>query len=68
MTADHSWDMRLGRFFGGAGTCAVLDTTWNVGIFLPFHHIYQSALEPALLLGNVRRLDAIVRSQLLNCH
>ncbi len=30
MTADHSWLKRLGRLFGGAGNCAVLDNTWNV--------------------------------------
>jgi hypothetical protein len=48
MTADHSWGMRLGFFFGGADTDAILDTTWNVSNFFPFHHIYQRAVRANL--------------------
>src|SRR6266550_7349496 len=48
MTADHSWGMRLGPFFGGTGTGAVLDTTWNVGIFFPFINSYQMPAKATL--------------------
>ena len=48
MTADHFWGMRLGLFFGGTDTVAVLDTTRNVGISYPFHHIYQMAVTASL--------------------